>query len=72
LNTLTCSYEQEQFEDSVKKNLARSIAQHLIENGLIEFTKVKNTDRFSMTYKARAFLLGKDGVNYIKNNMKVY
>lgn len=68
LNTFT-DYN---FEVKIKERLAMAIAQTLIRDGFVEFTKLELPQYGTVRFNARAFVLDKDSINYMRNYTKAF
>lgn len=68
LNTFT----DHNFEGKIKERLAMTIAQTLIRDGFVEFTKLELPEYGTVRFNARAFVLDKDSINYMRNYTKAF
>jgi phosphoribosylformylglycinamidine (FGAM) synthase PurS component len=62
--------DHDSFKNEVKKQLANKIAEQLLNNKLIEFTKIEDIHTGNTKFKARAFLAPDDKVREIRRNQR--
>jgi hypothetical protein len=60
---------EKEFENFIKGQLANDIANHLIKNKLISFTKQTNPVDYSSTYRARACLVPNEQVQILRKTI---
>lgn len=60
---------QNEFENFIKSQLANDIANHLIKNKLISFTKQTNPFDYSSTYRARVCLVPNEQVQILRKTI---
>jgi hypothetical protein len=61
---------EDSFELHMKKDLAYKIAQEIIKNKLVEFTKQRDPNTDTIVYRARAYLTPDDKVRKIRLSNK--
>lgn len=57
---------QIEFEDFIKNQLAKDLANHLIKNKLVSFTKQENPMDYSRTYRARVCLVPSEKIQLLR------
>lgn len=62
--------DHDSFKNEVKKQLANNIAEQLLNNKLIEFTKIEDIHTGNTKFKARAFLTPDNKVREIRRNQR--
>lgn len=58
--------DEDMFKEEMKKRLARQLAELIIENKLVEFTKQENFNTCETTYRARAYLTPDNQVRILR------
>jgi hypothetical protein len=58
--------DADNFKQEMKKKLAHQIAEKLLENKLVEFTKQENLNTNEITFRARAYLVKDDKVRTLR------
>lgn len=56
------------FEKEIKKKMALEIAEKMINNNLIFFTKMDNHSTYDVIYRARAFISSRENVELLVKN----
>jgi hypothetical protein len=62
--------DEDIFNQQVKKELVFKLAEQILNNKLVEFTKQENLHTHEITYRARAFLTPDDQVRILRQNNK--
>jgi len=70
LSVIQVSHDSDDFKKTIKEKLVRHLAEQMIKNKLVEFTKIENIHTGDVTFKARAFLAPDNKVREIRINQK--
>lgn len=62
--------DSDNFKQEIKKKLANQIAEKLLENKLVEFTKQEYLHTNETTFRARAYLVKDDKVRVLRKELK--
>jgi hypothetical protein len=62
--------DPDNFKQKMKKQLAHEIAEHLLNNKLVEFTKQEDLHTNETTFRARAYLVKDDKVRILRKTFK--
>jgi hypothetical protein len=62
--------DPDNFKQEMKKQLAHEIAEHLLNNKLVEFTKQEDLHTNEITFRARAYLVKDDKVRILRKTFK--
>lgn len=69
-SVIQVSHDSDDFKKTIKEKLVRHLAEQMIKNKLVEFTKIENIHTGDVTFKARAFLAPDNKVREIRINQK--
>lgn len=62
--------DDETFKQDTKRKLAIQLAEQILNNKLVEFTKQENLNTFEITYRARAYLTPDNQVRMLRKENK--
>jgi len=62
--------DPDNFKQEMKKQLAHEIAEHLLNNKLVEFTRQEDLHTNETTFRARAYLVKDDKVRTLRKVLK--
>jgi len=62
--------DPDNFKQTMKKRLVEIIAEHLLNNKLVEFTKQEDLNTNETTFRARAYLVKDDKVRILRKTFK--
>ena len=62
--------DQKVLEKHIKRDLANKIAEHLIENNMVLFTKLANPNVMNTQYIGRVIALDAPRIQYVRDMMK--
>jgi hypothetical protein len=57
---------EDEFNRQVKRELTIQLAEHILKNNFVEFTKQQNMNTSEVTYRARAYLTPDDRVRMLR------
>lgn len=67
---MSISIPDKELKLAIKKDLAKQLAIHLIENKLVEFTMMQDSVDMSRTYQVRCFVTPDDQIRILRVNEK--